>query len=118
MGSKYTIGPATQCIKTLARIGILMDGQPLSGAAAAFGAPFLMPGYFGVEDKKVLYADCVTGTHDGGDIVRVKDILQYDGQVFLSFVQHAGDPLFSFRGHSWSGKAQNYVKGPCTGNRN
>jgi hypothetical protein len=65
-----------------------------------------MRGNFGVEDKEVLHPDCVTGTHNGGDIVRVKDIFQHNGQVVLSFSEHAGDPLFSFGGHSWSGKAQ------------
>jgi hypothetical protein len=77
----------------------------LGGAAAALGAPFLVPGYFGVENKEVLHADGVTGTHNGGDIVRVKDIFQHNGQIVLSFVEHADDPLFSFRGHNWSGKA-------------
>jgi uncharacterized membrane protein len=106
MGSVYPIGPSAEFIKTVPGVGVLMDGQPVGGAAAAFSPPLLMPGYLCIEDKKILYAYCVTGTHDGGDIVRVKDIFQHDGQVVLSFIEHTGDPLFSFRGHSWSGKAQ------------
>lgn len=106
MGGEYMIGPSAEVTKTGSGVGVLMDSQPIGGAAAAFSTPFFMPRYPGIEDKKILHAYCVTSTHDGGNIVRIKDIFQHDGQVVLSFIKHAGDPLFSFRGHGWSGKAQ------------
>ena len=100
MGRKDGIDPASQFSETFPRIGILMDRKPLRCAAAAFGAPFFVPGYPRVEDKDVLYAHGIAGAHDGRDIMGVEDVFQYDGQMFLSFVQYAGDPLFSFRSHN------------------
>jgi hypothetical protein len=72
-----------------------------------------MPGDAGIEDEEILYAYRIAGAHNGGDIMRIEDVLQYDDDVLLSFVQHAGDPVFPLRSHNHkvSSKA-------CTGNRN
>src|SRR5260221_2664155 len=90
----------TQVIDTGPGISILMNSQPLCGAAAAFRAPFLMQRYPGIEHIDILDAYRIAGAHNSRDIMRVEDIFQYDDEVILSFVQYGGNPLFSFRSHS------------------
>src|SRR6185312_1662247 len=104
MGGENMVCPAAQVLKTRFGIGILVNRQPLSSTAAAFCSPFLMTRDPGIQDIDVLYADGVTGTHYGGNIVRVEDILQDDRQTFLSFVEHVGYPLLSLRSHKICGK--------------
>lgn len=47
-----------------------------------------MPGDTGIEHIDLLYTHRITGTHDGRDIMRVKDILEDHGDTVLPFVQH------------------------------
>jgi hypothetical protein len=65
-----------------------MYRQPISRAAAAFSSPFLVAGDTRVQHIDILNTNRITGSHYGGDIVRIEYILQHNHQSFLPFIQH------------------------------
>jgi hypothetical protein len=88
MGSIYSIVPAPQLVKTGRGIRKLVDREPAGRAAAAPGAPFLVPGDTGIQHVYFLYTHRVTGTHDSRDIVGIENVLEDHGYTVLPFVQH------------------------------
>jgi hypothetical protein len=74
---------------TLRRILVLPHREPTGGTAAAPGPPFLVAGNAGIQHIDILNTHRIAGSHHGGDIVRISDILQHNHQILLPFVQHS-----------------------------
>jgi ATP-dependent Clp protease adaptor protein ClpS len=53
-----------------------------------------------IQHIDILDTHRIAGPHYGGDIVRVKYVLQHNHQIFLPFIQHRSYSQFSFRGHN------------------
>src|SRR5260221_4067476 len=62
---QYPFVLAAQAPKAFRCIRKLMDRKPAGGAAAAFGAPFLMTGDTGIEYIYLLHPHGIAGPHDG-----------------------------------------------------
>jgi hypothetical protein len=58
-----------------------------------------MPADPGIQYADFLYPHGIAGSHNCRNIMGIKNILQYNGQIILAFIQNPGQPFLSFRSH-------------------
>ena len=77
-----------------------MDGKPFGGTATASAPPFLVAGNLRVEHIDLLHTYCITTAHDGGDIVRIKNVFENDCKIILPVGQNGLDAVLPLGCHA------------------